>query len=138
MRLYECHKLGTMRPGQSRLWRRLGGALALCGVVLYASLIPGHLVSQTLQQLVQAELGGEVEISCHEESGTQADLPAKPKKSCPFCAGFAAFQLVTLGSSLDPAPPQAIACDLLALDSNSAPSRDAPSPNSRAPPISLS
>lgn len=118
--------------------RRLAGALALCGVVLYAALIPGHLVSQTLQQLVQAELGGEVEIDCHEEAGTQAKLPAKPKKSCPFCAGFASFQIAALGSAIDPAPPQAIAIDRLALESQSAVSRDAPSPNSRAPPLSLS
>src|SRR4026209_1491275 len=90
MRLNECHKLGAMRPGQSRLWRRVGGVLALCGVLLYAALVPGHIVSQTLQQLVQTELGG-VEIDCHEESGTQSNLPAKPKKSCPFCTGFAAF-----------------------------------------------
>lgn len=126
-----------MRPGQSRLWRRLGGALALCGVLLYAALIPGHLVSQTLQQLVQAE-PGTVESSCHEEAGTQAKLPAKPKKSCPFCAGFASFQLAALGATLDPAPPLAIAGDRLALDSQSAPSREAPAANSRAPPPSLS
>jgi hypothetical protein len=126
-----------MRLGQSRLWRRLGGALALCGVVLYATLIPGHLVSQTLQQLVQAELGA-VEIDCHKETGTQAKLPAKPKKSCPFCAGFASFQLAALGATPDPAPPQAIACDRLALESQSAPSREAPTANSRAPPPSLS
>lgn len=126
-----------MEWGLSRLIRRLGGALALCGVVLYAALIPGHLVSQTLQQLVQAELGA-VEIACHEETGKQADVPAKPKKSCPFCTGFAAFQLAALGSSLDPAPPQAVACDRLALNSDSAPSREAPTPNSRAPPVSLS
>jgi hypothetical protein len=126
-----------MRPGQSRLWRRVGGVLALCGVLLYAALVPGHIVSQTLQQLVQTELGG-VEIDCHEESGTQSNLPAKPKKSCPFCTGFAAFQLATLGSALDPAPPQAIACDRLAPESQSAPSREAPTANSRAPPPSLS
>lgn len=126
-----------MTWGLSRLIRRAGGALALCGVLLYAALVPGHIVSQTIQQLVQTELGA-VEIGCHEESGTQPNLPAKPKKSCPFCTGFAAFQLAALGSSLDPAPPQAIACDRLALNSDSAPSREAPTPNSRAPPISLS
>ena len=126
-----------MTPGLSRLIRRAGGALALCGVLLYAALVPGHIVSQTIQQLAQTEPGA-VESGCHEEAGTKADLPAKPKKSCPFCTGFAAFQLATLGSSLDPAPPQAIACDRLALNSDSAPSREAPSPNSRAPPTSLS
>jgi hypothetical protein len=124
-----------MEWGVSRLIRRLGATLALCGVVLYAALIPGHLVSQTLQ-LVQAEPGA-VEI-CHEEPGDQANLPAKPKKSCPFCAGFASFQIAALGSALDPAPPLAIASDRLAFESQSAPSRDAPSPNSRAPPLSLS
>ena len=126
-----------MTWGSCRLWRRLGGALALCGVVLYAALIPGHIVSQTLQQLVQAELGL-VEIGCHEEAGTKADLPAKPKKSCPFCAGFASFQLAALGSPLEPALPQAKACDRLALDGQATPSREAPAPNSRAPPPSLS
>ena len=126
-----------MEWGFSRMIRRAGGALALCGVVLYAALIPGHLVSQTLQQLAHAELGS-VEISCHEEPGTQAKFPAKPKKSCPFCTGFAAFQLAALGATLDPAPPQAIACARLALNSETAPSREAPTPNSRAPPVSLS
>jgi hypothetical protein len=126
-----------MEWGISRMIRRLGGALALCGVVLYSALIPGHLVSQTLQQLAQAELGT-VEVDCHEEAGDKANLPAKPKKSCPFCAGFASFQIAALGSALDPAPPQAIAGDRHAFESQSAPSRDAPSPNSRAPPLSLS
>lgn len=125
-----------MKRGPSRLCRRIGVTLALCGVVLYAALIPGHLVSLTIQQLVQPELG-EVEISCHGESDTQANFPAKPKKSCPFCNGFAAFQLATLAATLNPVPPQAIAGDQLTLKGESAPSREAPIPNSRAPPVSL-
>lgn len=127
-----------MRWGLSRMIRRACGALALCGVVLYAALIPGHLVSQTIQQLVQAELGTGVEMMCHGDADSKSKLPEKPRKSCPFCAGFASFQLAALGATLEPVPPQAIACDRLVLESQSLPSREAPSSNSRAPPLSLS
>ena len=126
-----------MEGGLSTLWRRIGGTLALCAVVLYAALIPNHIVSQTIERLVEAEFGVALEITCHGNSGTQTNSPAKPKKSCPFCTGFAAFQLATLGAASDPVPPQAIVCDHLSLESELAASREAPSPNSRAPPDAL-
>jgi hypothetical protein len=82
-------------------YRRIAGASALLGILFYAALIPLHLVSEATTALLGAELAdalvichsGSTAASDHALNGSAPAAPASPKKHCPFCQGFAAFQL---------------------------------------------
>ena len=75
--------------------RRIGGVLALIGVVFYAALLPWHTVSQANLALAGFEPGVKVEAPCHEAAAADSETsktskPANPKTHCPVCSGFAA------------------------------------------------
>lgn len=89
--------------------RRLFGALALVGAVLYSALIPAHIVSQavwgprSLAPAAYAEVTDLAPLICHRGSAAaeKADSPAPsqpaaPEKKCPFCTGYAAFVAATI------------------------------------------
>lgn len=79
-------------------YRRLTGVAALLGVLFYTALIPLHTVSEAT-----ALLGAKLPIViCHSGATAASDRasndsapaePAAPQKHCPFCQGFAAFQV---------------------------------------------
>jgi hypothetical protein len=58
--------------------QRLAAALALCGVLTYSALIPGHLVSQLVKELVGSPVtaAAAAEPHCHE---TGEKAPSEPK-----------------------------------------------------------
>ncbi|MEG6508963.1 DUF2946 family protein [Methyloligella sp. 2.7D] len=109
----------------------MAGALGLLGVLFYAALIPGHLVSQTVTALVQSELGSVV--ICHSDGSQDSDRQ-KADHGCPFCHGHAGFQLAALGAGLafqlPPVPPRVF---LPASDEIGAGHRSI-TPQSRGPP----
>jgi len=103
--------MGGFRKG---VWRRIAGAFGLVGVLLYTALIPGHLVSQTVSALVSAELG--TVVICHDDGGAPATDQSKSKHGCPFCHGYAGFQLAALGGGFSfVAPPHAVAASRQAV-----------------------
>jgi hypothetical protein len=124
-----------MGRGISRTWRNITAALALCGVLTYATLIPGHIVSQVISDLVQSEFGDALALNCH--SGGSADrsqLPGPAQKKCPFCTGAAAFQVADLAAPAMVTPPAHTAVVLSgASDAGNAALRPR-APNSRGPP----
>ena len=124
-----------MGRGISRTWRNINAALALCGVLTYAALIPGHIVSQVISDLVQSEFGDALAMNCH--SGGSADrsqTPGQAQKKCPFCTGAAAFQVADLAAPAVVTPPADTAiAHFGASDRGDVPLRPL-APNSRGPP----
>jgi len=107
--------------------------LALCGVIAYSGLFPGHIVSQFVTGLGHG-FGDMAVASCHE-GGTAKQQPADgQKKHCPFCAGYASFQLAALGTPAILPPPPAIGGEVLAIGNDVAPLKSAIIPQSRGPP----
>ena len=96
-----------MGLGDFHRHRRLASAFAFVGVLLYAALIPSHMVSQAT-----ATIGIPVafDIDCHggfenrQDTGAP-DEPASPYENCPFCTGYAAFMTALVGE-----------CDAAVLD----------------------
>ena len=116
--------------------RRIAAALALLGMVAYAALIPGHIVSQLNTALLKAELGdgaGDSHDGDHCDPA-KSKHPNAPKKNCPFCAGFAAFQVALLAAAAQVAPPSAVAGGTLALSDESS-LRKIVLTQSRGPPL---
>lgn len=78
--------------------RRLSvGALALFGMVVYTMLVPLHAVSQTSASLLLIKAVASPP-PCHGATASKQHdrskpSPSKPRTHCPFCNGFAAFQL---------------------------------------------
>ena len=80
--------------GIPRFWRRATAALALCGVIAYSGLFPGHIVSQLVTDLAERGFGHAAMAGCHDEGGPANPQPSNgAKKHCPFCTGYASFQL---------------------------------------------
>ncbi len=87
--------------------RRLPAAAALLGVLLYTALVTSHVVSQaSLAAPNAAQASGQVahagDPDCHEHAPAgkgESNIPASPKKKCPFCAGYAALHISILGGS---------------------------------------
>jgi hypothetical protein len=84
--------------------RRLAGAIALVGALLYTALVPGHVVSQATTRALAAEDGSHAaafEPVCHSGvAGKHAPAPGEPSaphKKCPFCSGYAAFMTALAG-----------------------------------------
>ncbi|WP_141702014.1 DUF2946 family protein [Methyloceanibacter stevinii] len=120
--------MGGFRKGN---WRRVAGALGLLGVLVYASLIPGHLVSQTLTVLVQAELG--VVPICHRGGGEPTDQTSKDK-NCPFCHGYASFMAAAPSVAVSFIVPRRVAERVAPVQDAFGLRRAALTPQSRGPP----
>ncbi|MET0528985.1 MAG: DUF2946 family protein [Microvirga sp.] len=88
----------------------MAAAAALLGVLLYTALVAAHVVSQATSLATRgahaaaAQSTATGDPGCHEtqpSAGKAKDsnrgLPAAPAKKCPFCAGYAAFQLSVVG-----------------------------------------
>ena len=124
-----------MGRGISRTWRNITAALALCGVLTYAALIPGHIVSQVINDLVQSEFGDALALNCH--SGGNADrsqTPGQAQKKCPFCTGAAAFQVADLVAPAVVTPSADTASAHFSASDRPDVSRAPLAPNSRGPP----
>ena len=121
--------------GIPRFWRRATAALALCGVVAYSGLFPGHIVSQLVTDLAERGFGHAAMAGCHDEGGPANPQPSKgAKKHCPFCTGYASFQFAAIGSPTIVIPPQIVGGDVLAIEDDMALRKSAITPQSRGPP----
>jgi len=115
--------------------RRFAAALALSGVLVHASLLPWHTVSQFLASVAAKELAADLMLICRGEgrpshAGQPGDsppiAPAGPQSHCPICKGLVAFHNAVLGK-----------VDLGLLDRPTAAFERSPSLLSLASPIGL-
>ena len=122
--------------GIPRFWRRATAALALCGVVAYSGLLPGHIVSQLVTDLAERGFGHAAMAGCHDEGGPANPQPTNgAKKHCPFCTGYASFQLAALSAHALLVPPKIIGGDVLVIEDDMALRESAITPQSRGPPL---
>jgi hypothetical protein len=125
-----------MEWGIPRVLRRATAALALCGVLAYSGLFPGHIVSQLITGLGEFGLGRAAMAGCHEEGGPAQPQPSNgAKKHCPFCTGYASFQFASLGSPALLLPPGSVGGDVLAVGDEAALRKSVITPQSRGPPL---
>jgi hypothetical protein len=121
--------------GIPRFLRRATAALALCGLLAYSGLFPGHIVSQLVTDLGEHGFVVGGVNGCHDEGGTTKPLPTNgAKKHCPFCTGYASFQFAAAGWHIFILPPQAVGGDVLAVEDDMALRKGAITPQSRGPP----
>ncbi len=116
------------------MWRRATAALALCGLLAYSGLFPGHIVSQLVADLGEYGVVSAVN-GCHDEGGATKPQPTNgAKKHCPFCTGYASFQFAAAAWHTFLLPPQAIGGDALAVEDHMALRKSATTPQNRGPP----
>jgi hypothetical protein len=125
-----------MRGKGAKYRRRLAAALALCGVLTYSALIPGHLVSQLVNELIGSPVAAAAaaEPPCHETGEKAPSEPKAANKHCPFCTGYAAFQLMGSSAPASFPLPGMVAGDVLVETDQSLPFRHGLSAYSRGPP----
>lgn len=122
--------------GIPRIWRRATAALALCGLLAYSGLFPGHIVSQLVTGLGEHGFAVGAMDGCHDEDGTTKPQPTNgAKKHCPFCTGYASFQFAAVGSQTIVLPPKTVGADVLAIEDDMALAKSAIIPQSRGPPL---
>jgi hypothetical protein len=128
--------------GAIRKRRHIATMLATLGMLLYAALVPGHVVSSS--GMAHAVDGAEASPDCHialnrtgQTNPASPTNPAAPKKHCPFCSGYAAFQAAMAGETAavvldrDPASPDPVVLDDGFVEV------EARRPQNRGPPIEL-
>ncbi len=123
--------------------QRTAAALALLGVLAYATLVPWHLSSRFAERSIERTLFAALHVNClpggpQSLAAVDPDAPPSPvenETNCPICKGLAAFHLAVL---------PAVVAELPALDLWSAfelPVEEsgyagrAVSPRSRGPPL---
>jgi hypothetical protein len=102
-----------------RKHRRVPAAVALMSVLLYASLVTSHIVSQATHRELPAAGAQDViagDPDCHDapvsaakESDPNRGHPAPQPRKCPFCTGYAAFHVTAAGDSVNIVPLEAFA-----------------------------
>lgn len=128
--------VNDMGRGVPRFLRRATAALALCGVLAYSGLFPGHIVSQLVTDLGEHGFSVAAKLDCHDEGGPANQQPSNgAKKHCPFCSGDASFQVAAIGSPTLVIPPQVVVGDVLAIEDDMALHKSAVPPQSRGPPF---
>jgi hypothetical protein len=119
-------------------YRRIAGTSALLGILFYTALIPLHTVSEATTALLGAELADALTVICHSghaSNGSAPAAPASPQKHCPFCQGFAAFQLAIAPAHNIGIVRLAVRAPAPHLTSAGLVSAIARAPQSRGPPI---
>jgi Protein of unknown function (DUF2946) len=129
-----------------RKHRRVPAAVALMSVLLYASLVTSHIVSQATHRELPAASADPQDVSagdgCHDapvsaakESDPNRGHPAPQPRKCPFCTGYAAFHTTAAGDSVNILPLAAFAQPLESFGgAQLVGSPSLPSWHSRAPP----
>jgi hypothetical protein len=122
--------------GIPRFWRQAAAALALCGLLAYSGLLPGHILSQLVTALGERGFAIGAMAGCHDEGGPAKQQPTNgAKKHCPFCAGYASFQLAAIGSPTILPPPKIAGGEVLATGDDMALRKSVIVPQSRGPPL---
>ncbi len=133
-----------MRWGTYRVPRRLVAALALCGVLVHASLLPWHTVSQFLAKVAAHDPMADLTVICHgdrtpSQAGQPGDAspvaPAAPQSHCPICKGLAAFHHAVLAKVELGLPSPASAALEPAARMAAPAGSDRLAPRSRGPPL---
>jgi hypothetical protein len=125
-----------MGRGVPQFLRQATAGFALCGLLAYSGLFPGHIVSQLVADLGEYGSVTGAAAGCHDEGGPAKQQPANgAKKHCPFCAGYASFQLVAVGSPATLLPPKTAGGDVLAIEDDMALHKSVITPQSRGPPL---
>lgn len=128
---------------------RLPTAFALIGVLLYTALVASHVVSQATPPVLMGAQGAHAQAvatgnpDCHDlipaagkSNGADRNLPTPPSKKCPFCAGYAAFNVSLVGASTAVPHPEVASQRLRGLRSAQLiRPANLTSPRSRAPPL---
>jgi hypothetical protein len=116
--------------------RRVGGVIALVGMVFYAMLFPWHTVSQTTLLLAQAGVGTSIIPICHREATGEPAKPAQPTKQthCPICNGFAAPQLALTSPPISLSLPTELVGKLLHSTEADLAEASGLTPHNRGPP----
>ena len=111
--------------------------MALCGVLAYSGLFPGHIVSQLVTDLAEHGFSHRSQWpGVTTRSGTANPQPTNgAKKHCPFCTGYASFQLASFGSHTILLPPRNVGGDVLAIEDDMVLRKSAITPQSRGPPL---
>jgi hypothetical protein len=104
-------------------------------MLAYSGLFPGHIVSQFVTDLAEHGFGHAAMAGCHDEGEANPQPANGAKKRCPFCAGYASFQLAALGSPTILPPPIAVGGDLLAITDDVGLRKSVITPQSRGPPL---
>lgn len=125
----------VMGWGIPRFWRRATAAFALCGVLAYSGLFPGHIVSQLVTELGEHGFGYAAMAGCHEGGPSKPQPTNGAKKHCPFCTGYASFQVAAFDSDTILLPPQIVGGDVLAVEDDMALRKSTITPQSRGPPL---
>jgi hypothetical protein len=126
--------------------RRIAAASALVGILLYTALIPLHIVSEATTALLGAGLGDGLNVICHGGSafadhtlnGSVPAAPTVPQKHCPFCQGFAAFQVAIASANTLSIIRIAVRAPTPHLANDGLLSTSLRAPQSRGPPTFLS
>jgi hypothetical protein len=72
---------------------------------------------------------------CHDGGGAGKQQPGNgAKKHCPFCAGYASFQLAVLGTPAFLPPPRSVDGSVVAVVNDVALGKSAIIPQNRGPP----
>jgi hypothetical protein len=92
-----------------RRHRHLPAVVALMSVLLYASLVTSHIVSQATQATTQLDAAGHSiavgDPDCHNAlpsagNDPSRSLPAAPAKKCPFCTAYASLHITVVGGGV--------------------------------------
>ena len=130
-----------------RKHRRVPAAVALMSVLLYATLVTSHIVSQATHRALPAPGADPQDViagdpGCHDvppsaakESDPRRGHPAPQPRKCPFCTGYAAFHITFASGSVYALPLEAFAQLLESFGgAQLVGSPNLPSWHSRAPP----
>lgn len=129
---------------RASLWKHVAAALALLGVLAYATLLPWHVTSRYVQRTAEQAVLAGLSVICHPGMATTAsdaaadpargEVPVEHETSCPVCKGLAAFSLAVLPAAVVELPPRDVVAVLAeAAGRISAPAR-AITAHSRGPP----
>ncbi len=119
--------------------RRIVGACALIGILFYTALIPVHTVSEATTALLGGKFANAHTVICHSDSSSASghaskNQPAVPQKRCPFCQGFAAFQLAIATANPLSIVRVAVRAPAPHLNNDGLANTSLPAPQSRGPP----
>lgn len=125
------------------MWRSFAAALALLGVLTYATVLPWHTSAMAAQRSVEGTLLAGLTAICHPGIETAASQAAADPSSgtapadahCPLCLALASVALAVLPViALGLPEPDAGSHFTLLSDADAAPALRVP-PQSRGPPL---
>lgn len=89
---------------RTSMWTRIAAALALLGVLTYATVLPWHVSSRYAQRSIEGAALAGLTVICHpgvataqsDAAGHPREVPIEQQTNCPVCQGLAAFSLAVV------------------------------------------